>query len=71
MCTAVTCDTRDGVYCGRTLDHDTSYGEEVILTPRNYRFRYRHTGHADRQYAIIGIGCVREDYPLYYDAVNE
>ena len=71
MCTAVTCDTRDGVYCGRTLDHDTSYGEEVVLTPRNYRFRYRHTGHADRQYAIIGIGCVREDYPLYYDAVNE
>ena len=70
MCTAITYKTKD-TYFGRTLDIECSYGEEVIVTPRNFALNFRHTGAQKSHYAIIGMGTVREGYPLYYDAANE
>ena len=70
MCTAVTYQTKD-FYFGRTLDYECSYLEEVTVTPRNYPFRFRHMGVAEQHYAMIGMASVQQDYPLYYDAVNE
>lgn len=70
MCTAVTYKTKD-FYFGRTLDYDFSYSEEVTVTPRNYVFRFRQTEAAESHYAIIGMAYVKDNYPLYYDAVNE
>ena len=70
MCTAVTYKTKD-FYFGRTLDYEFSYQEEVTVTPRNYPFRFRYMGTADRHYAMIGMAFVQDGFPLYYDAVNE
>lgn len=70
MCTAVTYKTRD-FYFGRTLDHDFSYGEEVTITPRKYPFYFRFAEKMEEHYALIGVAHVAEDYPLYYEAVNE
>lgn len=70
MCTAVTYQTKD-FYFGRTLDYECSYLEEVTVTPRNYPFHFRHMGVAEQHYAMIGMASVQQDYPLYYDAVNE
>jgi len=70
MCTAATYKTKD-FYFGRTLDYEFSYQEEVTVTPRDYPFYFRHMGTMDRHYAMIGMAFVQEDYPLYYDAVNE
>lgn len=70
MCTAATYKTKD-FYFGRTLDYDFSYGEEVVVTPRNYPFRFRSADDLETHYAIIGMAHVEEDYPLYYDGVNE
>ena len=70
MCTAVTYKTKD-FYFGRTLDYDFSYGDEITVTPRNYRFAFRHMGVVENHYAMIGMAHVAEDYPLYYEAVNE
>lgn len=70
MCTAATYHTKDH-YFGRTLDYEVSYGEEVVVTPRNYPFRFRHMGSLEQHYAIIGMATVAGDYPLYYDATNE
>jgi len=70
MCTAAAYQTKD-FYFGRTLDHDCSYGEEVVITPRGYSFSFRHAGGMDSHYAMIGTACVAEGYPLYYDAANE
>ncbi len=70
MCTAATYHT-SGHYFGRTLDYEVSYGEKVVITPRNYPFRFRHMGSLSRHYAIIGMATVAGDYPLYYDATNE
>ena len=70
MCTAVTYKTKD-FYFGRTLDYEYSYKEEVTVTPRNYPFHFRHMGTLEKHYAIIGMAFVQDQYPLYYDAVNE
>lgn len=70
MCTAVTYKTKD-FYFGRTLDYEFSYGDEVTVTPRNYPFHFRNMGTVEKHYAIIGMAHVENDYPLYYDAINE
>lgn len=70
MCTAATYHTKEH-YFGRTLDYEVSYGEEVVVTPRNYPFHFRHMGSLPTHYAIIGMATVAGDYPLYYDATNE
>lgn len=64
MCTAITFSSKDH-YFGRTLDYEKSFGESVVITPRNYKFPF-HT-----HFAMIGMAHVAKNYPLYYDAVNE
>ena len=70
MCTAACYQTKD-FYFGRTLDYELSYGERIVITPRKYRFSLRYGGVLENHYAMIGMACVTDGYPLYYDAVNE
>ena len=70
MCTAAAYKTKD-LYFGRTLDYECSYGEEVVVTPRNYPFHFLEMGDMDSHYAMIGMAHVAQGCPLYYDAVNE
>ena len=70
MCTAATYKTKD-FYFGRTLDHECSYSEEVTITPRNFPLTFRVMGVLKSHYAMIGMAHVVDDYPLYFDAVNE
>lgn len=70
MCTAATYKTKD-FYFGRTLDYEFSYGEKIVITPRNYRFDFEYMGEAKEHLAIIGMAHVSDNYPLYYDGINE
>ncbi len=70
MCTAITYKTKDH-YFGRNLDMDYTYHEMVTITPRYYPFHFRKMGTQLQHYAMIGIAYIVDDYPLYYDAVNE
>ena len=70
MCTAITYKTED-LYFGRTLDYEFSYGEEITITPRNYKFNFKNGKELRNHYAMIGMAHVSNDYPLYYEAVNE
>ena len=70
MCTAVTYETKD-FYFGRTLDYEHSYSEEVTVMPRNFPLAFRDMGTWETHYAMIGMAHVLNDYPLYFDAVNE
>lgn len=70
MCTAATYKTKD-FYFGRTLDYEFSYGDEVTITPRNYPFHFIENEDIENHYAMIGMAYVTQNYPLYYDAVNE
>lgn len=57
MCTAATYKTKD-FYFGRTLDYEFSYGDQIVITPRNYAFNFRHVGDMKNHYAIIGMAHV-------------
>lgn len=70
MCTAASFKNKN-TYFGRTLDYEFSYGEKVTITPRNYPFEFRHLGLESNHYAIIGMAHIHNDYPMYYDAMNE
>ena len=70
MCTAFSF-SADDHYFGRNLDLDHHYNEEVVITPRNYLYSFRHASKKVAQYAMIGIATVIDNYPLYYEAINE
>lgn len=67
MCTAI----HWNGFFGRTLDLERSYGEQIVVTPRNFPLSFRKRGRMDGHYAIMGVAHVEDGYPLYYDAVNE
>lgn len=70
MCTAVV--YRNGKsYCGRNLDNSCSYGEEIVVMPRNFPLRFRHAGEMNHHYAMVGTASIMKGVPLYYDAMNE
>lgn len=70
MCTALTFHGKDH-YFGRNLDLEYSYHETVTITPRNFPLPFRILPTMERHHALIGMAFVANDYPLYYDAVNE
>ncbi len=70
MCTALNFNS-NAHYFGRNLDWEHSYGERVIITPQNFPIYFREETPILNHYAIIGMGIVSENYPLYFDAVNE
>lgn len=70
MCTAATYKTKD-FYFGRTLDYEFSYGEEIVVMPRNFPLSFRHMGKLPRHFALIGMAHIAGNTPLYYDAINE
>ncbi|MGM9550934.1 MAG: choloylglycine hydrolase [Clostridia bacterium] len=70
MCTAVVFKTKDN-YFGRNLDLEYSYNETVTITPRNFPFHFRNGENISFHHAIIGMAYVDNNYPLYYDAINE
>ena len=70
MCTAITYKTKDH-YFGRNLDLERSYGERVVITPRNFVLNMRCVEPLAEHYAMVGMATVAEGYPLYYEATNE
>ncbi len=70
MCTAATYKTND-FYFGRTLDYESSYGEEIVIMPRSFRLDFLSEGICEQHYAVIGTAHIAGGYPLFYDAVNE
>ena len=58
-------------YFGRNLDFDISYGERVVIQPRNFPIKMRMKEDIEKHYAMIGMASVIDGQPLFYDAVNE
>ena len=70
MCTAITFHAADH-YFGRTLDYETSFGERVVVTPRNFPLPFRCAPPLKEHHALIGMAAVADGYPLYFEATNE
>ncbi|MDO5725889.1 MAG: choloylglycine hydrolase [Tissierellia bacterium] len=61
----------DSFYIGRNMDIEYSFGEELVITPRNYEWKWRNAAPKSKNYAIIGMATVDENYPLYAEGANE
>lgn len=70
MCTAIVFGEKNR-YFGRNLDYDMSFGESVVVVPRNYNLSFRYAPDMKKHYAFIGMAHVAENYPLLYEATNE
>ncbi len=69
MCTTITVN-KNGLYFGRNMDIECSFGERILYTPRHFLLNCRHL--TDREgYAVLGIGTVIDGFPMYADGVNE
>lgn len=72
MCTGIRFnDTAGNMYFGRNLDWSTGYGEKIVVTPRGYKYRSAFLGQMSNSPAIIGMGIVVDNTPLYFDCANE
>src|SRR5699024_11434513 len=56
---------------GRNLDLEITFGQQVVVTPRNYAFNFRKMPEMKHHYAMVGIALDAGNYPLYFDAANE
>ena len=67
MCTAISYND----YFGRNLDLDSTYNEQVTIVPRKYKLTYRKQALDNNHYAFIGMAAYYDDYPLFFDGMNE
>ena len=61
------------MYFGCNLDWSFSYGESILATPRGYHYdnvMFGASGKATPN-AVIGVGVVMADRPMYFDCANE
>ena len=70
MCTAIGYQGKD-FYFGRNLDLESSYGEQVTITPRNLPLPFRRAKPLEHHHAMIGMAHAVGGYPLYFEATNE
>lgn len=73
MCTGVRFSDDEGnTYFGRNLDWSFSYGETILVTPRGYHYdTVFGAGGKAKPNAVIGVGVVMADRPMYFDCANE
>ena len=78
MCTALTLNNKKTFLFGRNMDIETSFGQKVVITPRNFTIPMRFQKPIKQKYAVIGMASPMKDvehnnidYPLYAEAANE
>ena len=72
MCTGIRfTDGSGNLYFARNLDWTSDFGERVVLTPTGYATKSPFGAVPKIQYAVIGMGIVEEDTPLYFDCGND
>ena len=70
MCTCIMVKNKN-TYFGRNMDLHYSFDESVIIVPRNFKLSFKLLDCITNHYAIIGIGTVIDNYPLFAEASNE
>lgn len=72
MCTGIRFNDDNGnMFFGRNLDWSVGYGQRIVVTPKGYQYHSAFLGDLVPKYALIGMGIVEEDVPLYFDCGNE
>lgn len=72
MCTAIRfTDAQNKLVFGRNLDWSCGYGEQVLTVPRNFKRTWQYTETHAPAPAVIGMGVVENEIPLFFDCANE
>lgn len=72
MCTGIRFnDDKGNMFFGRNLDWSVGYGQRIVVTPKGYQYHSAFLGDLTPKYALIGMGIVEENTPLYFDCGNE
>ncbi|MDO5481033.1 MAG: choloylglycine hydrolase [Candidatus Saccharibacteria bacterium] len=72
MCTGVCFnDDKGRMYFGRNLDWSVGYGQKIVVTPTGYKYKSAFLGETSPKYAVIGMGIIEENIPLYFDCGND
>ena len=72
MCTGIRFnDDKGNMFFGRNLDWSVGYGQRIVVTPKGYQYHSAFLGDLVPKYALIGMGIVEENTPLYFDCGNE
>ncbi len=72
MCTGVRFNDENGnMFFGRNLDWSVGYGQKIVVTPKGYNYHSAFLGDMRPKHALIGMGIVAENTPLYFDCGNE
>ena len=58
-------------YFGRNMDFHYSFNEQVINIKRGKEFELKKAGKLKIKYSLLGIGTIRDGYPLFSDVMNE
>ena len=69
MCTTVA-KSLGGLYFGRNMDIEYSFGEELIFVPRGFILDNKREKVTDH-FAFMGMGTVIDGYPMLAEGVNE
>lgn len=70
MCTSIAMQQGGGIF-GRNLDLECSFGEQVVVMPRQFPLQFRRQEPLPRHLAMVGMAHMAEGTPLYAEAVNE
>ena len=72
MCTAIRfSDNKGNMYFGRNLDWSVGYGQRIVIAGKGFELDSAFCGKIISKHAIIGMGIVEEDIPLYFDCGND
>ena len=78
MCTALSLNNKKTFLFGRNMDIEAGFGQQVVITPRNFTLPLRFNKPVKQKYATIGMAYPFPDqenggivYPLYAEAANE
>lgn len=69
MCTSISF-TKPALY-GRNLDLEISFGEQVVIAPREFPFSFHHREPLLKHPAVFGMAHVAGGVPLFAEAANE
>ncbi len=70
MCTSILMKGKNAFF-GRNMDLHYSLEMNIVITPGKFPFFFRKSGEIKEHFAMIGMGMIREGYPLYFEAANE
>lgn len=71
MCTSVLFSNQGISYFGRNLDLQFAMGNSVVVTPRNYEFKFKEIDSIPTHSAIVGMAIIADGFPLYFEGMNE